>query len=439
LGFSDLTASFSVSFEACLLSGLRCGLVTVVAVGLAHPLSTWALAGAKRRWLVILLPMLMPSLLLAYAYGDAMLHLMHAPNLRLSLYDSLLAVRFSSLAAVIVGLSGTRATESAAWIAAQCGDRLSRPRRLWLKIQEYRRADALAFSVVWLLAFTEFEMASLFSVPSWSVALFDAHAGGIPLRASLWRALVPVLTALPIVGWLVCELRNAGQLPGKGRRIRAGRGGLVVLGVVAVSVLYPVWVAVAEIAKPGGLPPGSLQLLWRTLWLSALAALLALVLAVCLRRRGWLLVVCVPALVGALPTSLLMVALPRSGQTSVAALVVALTLLCFPIVAVAVVRHGQSNLEVIQMAPRLASRFLLTLRMEGTALFFGWWLATIWATQSITCWAMLAPIGLDGYYVRLHNLLHYGHNQSNALLLLVGVLVPLAGLLPFLWLGRRKR
>ena len=50
-----------------------------------------------------------------------------------------------------------------------------------------------AFAVVFLFAFAEFEMASLMVVKSWTVALFDAHAGGLALSESLRRMPGPLL------------------------------------------------------------------------------------------------------------------------------------------------------------------------------------------------------------------------------------------------------
>ena len=64
-----------------------------------------------------------------------------------------------------------------------------------------------AFVVVFLLAFQEFEIASLMGITagdshspvSWTVWLFDAHAGGVPLSASLRYVLTPLVFELCVV------------------------------------------------------------------------------------------------------------------------------------------------------------------------------------------------------------------------------------------------
>ena len=96
------------------------------------------------------------------------------------------------------------------------------------------RAAIGAFVVVFLLAFQEFEIASLMGVTagdahspvSWTVWLFDAHAGGVPLAESLrvrggsarLRVVVVLPAAVVLPAWMTPGL------PTPTRRLPGGKG-----------------------------------------------------------------------------------------------------------------------------------------------------------------------------------------------------------------------
>ena len=84
------------------------------------------------------------------------------------------------------------------------------------KIEEWRfltrascvRGPVAAFAIVFLFAFSEFEMASLMIVKTWTGSLFDAHAGGLALSESFRRVLGPLLCEAAAVAIAVFMLRG---------------------------------------------------------------------------------------------------------------------------------------------------------------------------------------------------------------------------------------
>ena len=107
---------------------------------------------------------------------------------------------------------------------------------------------------LFLLAFGQFEIAALMGVGTWTVWLFDAQAGGLPLQDSLWYALGPMLCELGVLSPLVVMLLWVGQrLPAPAERgtVRLRRGGRIVVRLYLVAALaggylVPAWVVLRQ-------------------------------------------------------------------------------------------------------------------------------------------------------------------------------------------------
>ncbi|MEI9896533.1 MAG: hypothetical protein WDN28_22400 [Chthoniobacter sp.] len=65
-----------------------------------------------------------------------------------------------------------------------------------------------AGGLVFLLAFADFELASLWSVKTWTMAVFDAQAGGYALGATLRLAGWPLGVQLSILAAIALARRN---------------------------------------------------------------------------------------------------------------------------------------------------------------------------------------------------------------------------------------
>jgi len=315
---------------------------------------------ARGAWALVLVPFLTPVILVGYAYSGFSLSLIRHPGWNEMLYDALLLMKLVPVAALVLHF----APRSLSPEAVHCRRLLARGRsggRALLSLLSFRaRAEGVpcgaAFAVVFLLAFGEFEMASLMTRPSWTVQLFDAQAGGLVLSESLRLALLPVLVEGAVLGGVLVLLFRGGRT----RRSAVDRGadsgspvaryaryaryaiwGYLAFAALAVSVL-PCLVVL------GGTVAG-LGVLWENFVLGtdiaasvgfALAsAILAYLVAGALVRKRALLpagaALALPGLLGALVLSLIVLAafqLPglRVGRETAAPLVLALALVLMP-------------------------------------------------------------------------------------------------------------
>ena len=157
-------------------------------------------------WVLLLAPFLVPHLLVGYAYSALALKLIHHPGWNEAAYTALLWLKFFAVAVVIQIFAPPSPVSPE---AIHCQRLLRRPGEPWLLRMRQELACWLAgpgrpaiagFVVVFLVAFQEFEIASLMGITavdahspvSWTVWLFDAHAGGVPLSESLKDVLVPL-------------------------------------------------------------------------------------------------------------------------------------------------------------------------------------------------------------------------------------------------------
>lgn len=202
---------------------LRALVVGAFALALARPVCALIANArpARRRaaWALLLLPFLTPVVLVGYAYANFSLSLVHHPTLNELLYGVLLVVKLTPVAVVVLhfapsGLSSEaihcRRLLHGKWghstfssrgqpvdASATRATRKSRMSpfsdRLAFFVHGPARKACVAAAVVFLFAFAEFDMASLLNVTAWTVSLFDAQVGGLPLAQSLRLASLPIL------------------------------------------------------------------------------------------------------------------------------------------------------------------------------------------------------------------------------------------------------
>jgi len=223
---------------------LRSLIVGVLAVPAARRVGT--LLADRRRpirraaWILLLAPFFTPVLLTGYAYASFSLSLIHHPVINAIFYSALLWWKFTPIAAVILhftprqfrlkpfiagGLLVAATRQSAAFFPSTKSAALCRvaatPRWLFLIRAGCARGLVAAFAVVFLCAFAEFEMASLMVVKSWTVALFDSHAGGLALSESLRRMPGPLMCEAAAIATAFAVLGRRQIIPA--RRITGNR------------------------------------------------------------------------------------------------------------------------------------------------------------------------------------------------------------------------
>jgi iron(III) transport system permease protein len=425
-------------------------------------------------WALLLAPFLVPPLLVGYAYARLALLLIHYPFWNDVTYGLLLLLKFSPAAVVIRVFAPPSPVSAEAIHLARLLRRPGEPvlrraaRELGSWIAGSGRVAIGAFVVVFLLAFQEFEIASLMGITtgdahspvSWTVWLFDQHAGGLPLSESLSQVVTPLLFELAIVvpavivlpAWMSSVLgtrREATQAASRNRF-----GGLLVV-VTALLLAGIPSVVVARGAARGIESLETMLPALREIAIGAATALGAALLAcgaahLLMRERGvWrprrtgrgvALALCsLPGLLGPLVLSLAILGLfqlPgfRVLSESLVPLILALVLFVLPraviLFAVAgITRRTQSAhcAWMLVASPEAGQRRTGAGLIDDLQIKAAFWSAVLvwyWCYWELTPASLLAPPSAMSFCVRLYNFMHYGQSNALSTMLLAAVAVP---------------
>jgi ABC-type Fe3+ transport system permease subunit len=459
--------------EACGWTLARSLLLALAAV----PLAWWlrgriAALGRHRRillWTLLLVPFFTPALLTGFGYSQLSLSLVRQPGWNEALYAMLVGLRLVPVAALILSFAppppvSATALHCARLHAAGIRGGLARLRNVFPFIVRGPLRDAFpAAAVVFLLTFQEFETASLMGVTSWTVWLFDAQAGGLPLGESLRRTLLPTLCDAIVLGtFLAFAARSRllpaapSELPGRVSRRQSHAAWLFAVVACAVVTGVPLYRigrdalrgVPALIEKPQligetaaaigfGVVSGSAA----TLLAAGLRRLVAHRTSAMLRHTGATVAVAcsLPGLLGSLVVSLATLWLFQQPVLSTVydtplPAVVALTLFLLPralllqmlfaTVTPAAGVHLARILSVAGDAPRRRAAADLLWRLRVQRQFLAAGMLCIWGYLELTPVAILAPPGLMSAPVRLYNLMHYGRSYLVSALTLIAMLVP---------------
>ena len=440
----------------CTWSAARGGLIACACVLAAAPLqlAVSGLRGPLKRlaWGLLLVPCFTPVLLVAYGYLDVFNALARHPGWRQAGYAALLWMRLVPVAVVAVQF----APRSLSAEALHC-HRLLGPRRrgaLGMLVHGPLRGWAAGFGAAFLLAFGEFEMASLLRVTAWSVTLFDAHAGGLPLGDSVRMALVPAPWEMVLLGAVLALLFGAGRHPAvsleapsrAGRWMRRPAAAYV---IVAAALVAGVPLCKIAAGSAAGLATALSQSggLWREVAASALFGAAAAACAWLLtgavlgsRRRAPALAAAAPGLLGALVLALLVQAafqLPglRRFYDTPLPLVVCLALLLLPMAVLlrALVRatrpgaglHAARLLHASGDAGVRRRGGLIEREILTRGRFWVIFLLFCWGYFDMVASSILPPAGVNPIFALLHNQMHYGQMSVLSAWVLLAFAVPI--------------
>lgn len=456
----------------------RSGLVAVLAVPIAGLLAVFlsGLTGRMRAlaWGLLFVPFLTPVILVGYGWSSFSLSLVRWPLCNEILYDVLLLMRLVPVAALALRFAPRLLSEESLHCcrllrghAPMTRGLLDLKTRLLFFLHGPFRARVVAFAVVFLLAFGEFEMASLLNVRTWTVALFDAHAGGLLLlssvRLALFPALIQTVVLLAVCMVLFGSRRSAdGSSPSGGGAFPSVRQGP---GRTAAAVIYLLLAVVMVTVVPLTLvlrqTSHGFQLLLENFVLSKpigagvffglIGGTLAYMVA------GWFsnptaapggadrfkligaFLLATPGLLGPLVLSLVVLyvfqlPLLRVCLDTPIPLALTLGLLVFPValllrlllrvVGRTEALHEARLLSVSGDAFLLRGVRKLTWRLRGRPQFYVAFLLFCWAYFDMTSAALLAPAGMTPVFVWLYNLMHYGQSAALSAMVCVAFMVP---------------
>jgi len=319
----------------------------------------------------------------------------------------------------------------------------------------------LGGTLVFLLVFGEFEMASLLGVKTWTVTLFDAHAGGLDLGDSLRLAATPFLVdacllAAALAG-LCALLRRTGGVTGQEESGARGRAGLLAWGVLLSAFVIasgvPGFLLVPRLTAGIRLLLENATLgkdVLSSLLFAGTAATLAWLGAAGLMRStrraplGLIGVLTLPGLLSPLVLGLAVLALfqlPGLARLydSPLPLTVCLTWILLPpallLRLVVAPRRPEAGLDLAAMlhaagtarARSWSSR--ITWQVRGRRVALAVFLLLSWGYFDLTAASLLAPSNMTPVFVRLYNLMHYGESAVLSAMVAVVMLVPVLLLL----------
>ena len=421
--------------RALAIMGLALALAPPLARLLAHTHGRWRTLA----WALLLAPLLTPALLVSYAYSHLALRLMGTPGATSALYFAALTLKLVPVAALILHFVPPAISPE----AVRCHALLARSRReRWIfQLRGAGRAPWMAGGLVFLFAFTDFELASLWSLKTWPVALFDAQAGGLVLGASLRLAALPLAIETAVLALILrapalsLAPNGAGKAPGRIARpaLLAYLGGAALLAC-AWPLLFVTAQAVAgfrAVAENFILAND----LAASLAFAVGAALGAWLLAAWIaNRRRAALTLALPGLLGALLLALFVLtafqfpALHPAYDTPLP-LLLALTLLLLPFaLPLRWLLDASRRAPALHLA-RLAGSPALIWRLDTRRRWLAAFLLFCWAYFDFTAGSILAPVGLTPVFVRLHNLAHYGQTAVLSAMFLAAFAAPVAVLL----------
>jgi ABC-type Fe3+ transport system permease subunit len=447
-----------------LLRSLMVGMLAVTAARLVVTLLADRRPPVRRvAWILLLAPYFTPVLLTGYAYASFSLSLIHHPALNVIFYSMLLWWKFTPLAAVILYFTPPPISAEAVHCRRLGSTDSKFGHWAFLLRAGCAGGPVAAFAVVFLCAFAEFEMASLMVVKSWTVVLFDAHAGGLALGESLRRMAGPLLSQAAAITMAFVVLGRRQVIPT--RRIEGGGAGrwfawchlvtafVFVLAIPAAMMLWGTIRGFGLLVENFVLSREILASLLFAAGASISASLAAFGLGAAAggHRTGstlskMILVIAVFAgLLGPLVLSLtVLAAVQLPGlillRDTPAPLVFTLGLVLFPMALVLrrvlELTRNRSALHLISLLNQSRAVRELTWRLSTSGKFWAVALLFVWAYWDLTASAILAPVGMTPVTVRLYNLMHYGQIAALSAMTCAAFAAPI--LIFLLALGTRR-
>ena len=417
--------------------------IAVLAVVLAPPLARLLahMHGRLRTltWALLLAPLLTPALLISYAYSHFALQLMAVPGATAALYFASLTLKLVPVAALILHFVPPAISPE----AVRCHALLARSHReRWMfQLRGAGRAPWMAGGLVFLFAFTDFELASLWSLKTWTVALFDAQAGGLALGESLRLAALPLGIEIAVLALILRTPAfspapvSTGKAPGRNAR-RALLAYLAAAALLACG--WPLLFVTAQAVTGFRAVAENFVLandLAASLAFAAGAAFFAWLLAAWIaNRHRAALALALPGLLGALLLALFVLtafqfSALHSAYDTPLPLLLALTLLLLPFaLPLRWLLDASRHNPALHLAGHAGSAALIW-RLDTRRRWLAGFLLFCWANFDFTAGSILAPVGFTPVFVRLHNLAHYGQTAVLSAMFFAAFAVPVMVLL----------
>lgn len=416
-------------------------------------------------WVFLLVPVLIPDLLVGYAFSNFGLSLVGSPVLGELATDLILLTRVAAVGTIVLKLAPYSAVSAE---AAHCA-RLARAAGpaansvpsamvMWFWGALLRSLPAMV--LMWIVLFQQFIVVSMMGQPAWTVWLFDAQRGGLPVADSLRSSALPLaMQCVVLAAAVALMVRSRAWTRGSQEPITQPHPALqcmawtFVIFALVVNVVIPFWLVLQGTVAGGTIAVRNLHFLREVLVglsVSALCACAAFIVASWLllrigrlqasHGRNWLpFVIVVPGLAGATVLSVTILAICqwaplRFAYDTPIPLLLGGTALLLPFALLLrlllVASPYDTGLHVARTMARTGQGFQrwrgreLLWRGGGRTILWAVALLTLWLFFEVTVFALLAPTGMTSATVRLYNEMHYGQSAVLSAMFLCAIVLP---------------
>lgn len=417
---------------------LRAICIALGALAVGFPLSRGMARASGRAallsWGLLLCPWFTPALLVSYAYARVALLLGAKPGVLELFYTLALTVRLVPVATMAFCFLPAPLSDEGAHCHRLLG-RTTTIERIVFRLRGAGMAPFVAFTLVFLFAFGDFELASLWNVKTWTVSLFDAQVGGFPLRESVRLAGLPLLCQLLVLVPVFCvDWKGGSQAAQSARLNQRFRGAAIYLVAAAAAATFiPLFLVFAQSLRGWRTFANNLlganEILYSAFF-GLTASLCAFILAGPLhRRRAAAVSVSAVGLLGPLIVSLLVlvafqVPLLRSLYDTPVPLLIALIIIQLPLALLLRLLVDATRPAAALHVARLIDARDLIWELDGQRRFYALFLLFCCAYFDLTAASILAPVGMTPVFVRLHNLAHYGQTAVLSAMLCAAYALP---------------
>ena len=410
-----------------------------------------------------LLPLLIPELLVGFTYRLAATKLLDNPWTTELLYAAILMARASTVILVVrLILPESQVSRESLYSWKLLHHHTAH--WFWGYIQLLTtgpfRVHIIGWSIAVLLCFQEFETAALVQIDrhpvAWTVWLFDAHAAGEPLSASLammkWPLIFELIILLPVF-WLMKSIRSSGtstirQQPQS--KLSPSVTGLWLSVILFGFIAWPIFAnarqlidGVALVFQQPLLFQQSLSQIGSSLAFATVASILVLLIAASLvetNRRTVAMALVFPGLMGSLVLGLLLLTVFQSSWLSriydtPIPMITGLVLLMFPrALLLAAVLKTTSAPESVHSAQLLLNSKSRRVQASGRGVLWKlidlrWLIAggilLHWSFWDVTIPSILRPLRFEPVVTRLYGEMHYGRTETLSAITLLSLLAPL--------------
>ena len=487
--------------ESLFWSIIRCVFVASISLApvavLTQQIECSTTKRSRRLWLFLaVLPFFVPELLIGFNYRLTATQLSQGTSSLIAAVSTeflylLLLVARSTAFGVAVRQMVTRSSVSKESLHAWNSLRPSNSSRktssltmmqwrhggLMLNLTGPWRSSMIAWSIMALTSFQEFETAALMQIDrspvTWSVWLFDAHANRQPLSDSIRMILGPLVIELMLLSpalWML--LRHAPKAAvqsftpysdSSGLQSHRLRSLLCLFPGIVLFFFWPLSVNLHSALSGLGallqnadlLKMATEQILTSTAFAVA-SAILAINLSGMIQPaskrpdasshdsgvfKKVLLLLLIPGLMGSLVLSLLLVAafqhdLLRPFYDTWLPMLLGQSLAVLPrSFALVVIMNQLTERSALHSASMLMSSPHMMIRQRVSTIFwrmttFRWLLCGLviaqWCFWDVTTTSILRPVQLEPVVTRLYNEMHYGRTESLMSLTVLSLLIPLA-------------